>query len=448
MCPGSRAFGIVTKCRQTCTSGTHCFCGGWGFNTCMTVPPWALIRRIRLEAFSEMDLFAKCFEFTGPSQLREAGLYPYFDTLESKQGPEVVINGKRVVMIGSNNYLGLTADPRVIEAAVKATETYGAGCSGSRFLNGTLDLHVRLEERLARFLNREATLTFNSGFQTNIGILSAIAGRGDYIISDRENHASIVDGCRLSHAKNARFKHNDMDDLRRVLEYIPEKAGKLIVVDGVFSMGGDLCKLPGIVKLAGEYGARVMVDEAHGLGVLGRHGRGACEHFGLEDGVDIVMCTFSKSLASLGGCIAAKKKVVDYVKHVSRPFIFSASIPPPNVGATLQAIEIMEAEPERRTRLMENANFMRDGFKALGLATGASETPIIPVMPYDDVETFKKQRQLLDHGVFVNPVVSPATPPGQALLRTSYTALHTPEQLSFALQSFRQVFAGCNRLVA
>jgi 8-amino-7-oxononanoate synthase len=387
-----------------------------------------------------MDIFEKCFSYTAPQEAKAAGIYPYFHELQSKQGTEVIINGKRVIMIGSNNYLGLTADPRVIEAAIKAVDKFGSGCTGSRFLNGTLCLHVELEERLAKFLKRESVLTFSTGFQTNLGILSTLPGRHDYIIGDSENHASIVDGCRLSFAKFVKFKHNDMDDLQRLMESIPDSAGKLIVVDGVFSMGGDLSNLPEIVKIARKYGARLMVDEAHGLGVMGKHGRGACEHFGLEDEVDIVMCTFSKSLASLGGCIAAREEVINYLKHISRPFIFSASIPPANAAAALEAINILEAEPERVVRLKENGDFMREGFLKLGLEIGNSETPIIPVMTYDDYETFVKKKQLLEEGVFVNPVISPATPPGLALLRTSYTATHTMEQLEYALQAFKKVF--------
>jgi 8-amino-7-oxononanoate synthase len=387
-----------------------------------------------------MDIFEKCFNYTAPQEAKAAGIYPYFHELQSKQGTEVIINGKRVIMIGSNNYLGLTSDPRVIEAAMKAVEKFGSGCSGSRFLNGTISLHVELEERLAKFLKRESVLTFSTGFQTNLGILSTLPGRHDYIIGDSENHASIVDGCRLSFAKLVKFKHNDMDDLQRIMESIPDSAGKLIVVDGVFSMGGDLSNLPEIVKIARKHGARLMVDEAHGLGVLGKHGRGTCEHFGLEDEVDIVMCTFSKSLASLGGCIAAREEVINYLKHISRPFIFSASIPPANAAAALEAINILEAEPERVVRLKENGDFMREGFRKLDLEIGNSETPIIPVMTYDDYETFVKKKQLLEEGVFVNPVISPATPPGMALLRTSYTATHTREQLEFALQAFKKVF--------
>ncbi|MCL6591652.1 MAG: pyridoxal phosphate-dependent aminotransferase family protein [Firmicutes bacterium] len=387
-----------------------------------------------------MDIFEKCFNYTAPQQVRDAGVYPYFHVLESKQDTEVMIEGKRVIMIGSNNYLGLTSDPRVIEAAREASAKYGSGCSGSRFLNGTIRLHVELESRLASFLKKEAVITFSTGFQTNLGLLSTIPGRNDYIIGDKQNHASIVDGCRLSFAKLVKFEHNDMEDLERILKSIPEQAGKLIVVDGVFSMEGDICNLPEIVRLGKKYGARIMVDEAHGLGVLGKHGRGTAEHFGLEDEVDIIMCTFSKSLASLGGCIAANKAVIEYLKHVSRPFIFSASIPPANAAAALEALKILEAEPERVARLNENANFMRKSFQEMGLDTGNSQTPIIPIMTYDDYNTFFLKKRLLEEGVFVNPVVSPATPPGQALLRTSYTATHTREQLEYALQAFRKVF--------
>ncbi len=359
-----------------------------------------------------MDIFEKCFNYTAPQEAKAAGIYPYFHEIQSKQGTEVIINGKRVIMIGSNNYLGLTSDPRVIEAAMKAVEEFGSGCTGSRFLNGTLSLHVELEERLAKFLKRESVLTFSTGFQTNLGILATLPGRHDYIIGDSENHASIVDGCRLSFAKLVKFKHNDMEDLQRVMESIPDSAGKLIVVDGVFSMGGDLCNLPELVKNAKKYGARLMVDEAHGLGVMGKHGRGTCEHFGLEDEVDIIMCTFSKSLASLGGCIAAREEVINYLKHISRPFIFSASIPPANAAAALEAINILEAEPERVVRLKENGDFMREGFRELGLEIGNSETPIIPVMTYDDYETFVKKKQLLEEGVFRKPGYFTGNPPG------------------------------------
>lgn len=387
------------------------------------------------------DIFEKCYSFTAAKEVMEAGIYPYFHALDSGQDTEVIINGKRTIMIGSNNYLGLTSDPRVKKAAEMAVMKYGSGCSGSRFLNGTLTMHVELEERLAKFVNKEAALTFSTGFQTNLGIISAIAGRNDYILCDRSNHASIIDACRLSFAKLLKFKHNDMEDLERLLKNVPENAGILIAVDGVFSMEGDIANLPEITRLAKQYGARVMVDDAHGFGVMGKCGRGTAEHFGLEDEVDIIMSTFSKSLASLGGFIAAKEDIIHYVKHVSRPFIFSASIPPANAAAALEALNILEAEPQRINRLWENANYMKTGLKKIGLSVGSTETPIVPVMTYDDLLTFKISRELLDEGVYVNPVISPAVQPGEALLRTSYTSTHTIEQLEYAIEAFKRVFS-------
>ncbi|MDO8685192.1 MAG: pyridoxal phosphate-dependent aminotransferase family protein [Clostridiales bacterium] len=388
-----------------------------------------------------MDIFEKCFSFTQAKEVMKQGIYPWFHQLESGQDTEVVINGKRTIMIGSNNYLGLTSDPRVIQAAHEALDKFGSGCSGSRFLNGTLTLHVELEKKLAAFVRKEDALTFSTGFQTNLGIISTIAGRNDYIICDNANHASIVDGCRLSFAKVVKFEHNDMADLERVLCNINDKFGKLIVVDGIFSMEGDICNLPDIVKLAKKCGARVMVDDAHGLGVLGKYGRGTAEHFGLEDEVDIIMSTFSKSLASLGGFIAAKEEVIHFVKHFSRPFIFSASIPPANAAAAMKALEILEAEPERVATLWDNANYMRAGLKKLKIPIGDSVTPIIPIMTWENNRTFIITKMLLDEGVFVNPVISPAVKPGNCLLRTSYTATHTKGQLDFALAAFEKVFS-------
>jgi 8-amino-7-oxononanoate synthase len=387
-----------------------------------------------------MDIFEKCFSYTDAKEAIEAGIYPYFHVLESGQDTEVLINGKRTIMIGSNNYLGLTSDPRIKKAAREAIDKYGSGCSGSRFLNGTLSIHVELEKRLASFLRKEAALTFSTGFQTNLGIISAIAGRNDYIVCDSENHASIVDGCRLSFARAIKYAHNDMKDLERVLKNTPETSGKLIVTDGVFSMGGDICNLPEIVRLAEKYGARVMVDDAHGLGVLGEHGRGTAEHFGLEDKVDIIMGTFSKSLASLGGYIASREEVIHYVKHISRPFIFSASITPANAAAALEALNVLESEPERVKNLSNIANYMREGFMNLNIPIGNSQTPIIPVMTWENERTFVITKMLLGEGVFVNPVIAPAVRPGQCLLRTSYTATHTREQLDYALSAFKRVF--------
>jgi 8-amino-7-oxononanoate synthase len=320
-------------------------------------------------------------------------------------------------------------------------EKFGTGCSGSRFLNGTLSIHIELEKRLASFVKKEAALTFSTGFQTNLGIISAIAGRNDYIICDNENHASLVDGCRLSFAKVIKYAHNNMDDLERILRNIPDTNGKLIVTDGVFSMGGDICNLPEIVRLAEKYGARIMVDDAHGLGVIGEHGRGTEEYFGLEDKVDIIMGTFSKSLASLGGYIAAKEEVIHYVKHVSRPFIFSASIPPSSAAAALEALNILEAEPQRVKALSDIGDYMRKGFKKLNIPIGESHTPIIPVMTWENERTFVITKMLLTEGVYVNPVIAPAVKPGQCLLRTSYTATHTTEQLDYALNAFERVFS-------
>lgn len=388
-----------------------------------------------------MDLFKKCEGLENVKSAKKNGIYPYFHQLNSKQGPEVVMEGKDIIMIGSNNYLGLTSHPEVIEAGVKALEKYGSGCSGSRFLNGTLTEHVELERELADFLQKEDVVTFSTGFQSNLGIISAIAGRTDYILCDKENHASIYDGCRLSFAKMLRYNHSDMEDLERLLKTIDTSvSGILIVTDGVFSMGGDICKLPEIVALAKKYGARVMVDDAHGLGVLGERGRGTAEYFGLEADVDIYMGTFSKSLASLGGYMAAKKEVCEYVRHVSRPFIFCASIPPANVACARKALEILKREPERVSNLRKISNYMRAGLRAKDIDIIAiDETPIIPVYVYEDVKAFTACKLLFDRGVYVNPVVSPATPVGQALLRTSYTATHTEEQMDKAIEKIAEV---------
>jgi len=387
-----------------------------------------------------MDIFEKCYSYGAVEAAKAAGVYPYFYAMDSEQSSEVLINGRRTIMLGSNNYLGLTYDTRVKKAAQGAIKKYGTGCSGSRFLNGTLDLHLELEEELASFLKKDAVLAFSTGFQTNLGLLSAIAGRNDYIICDKENHASLVDGCRLSFGKVVKYKHNDMEDLERALVNVPGNKGKLIVTDGVFSMGGDLCNLPEIVRLAERYGARIMVDDAHGIGVMGANGRGTAEHFGLEDKVDVVSGTFSKSFASLGGFIAAEKQVVEFVKHTSRPFVFSASISPGNTAAALEALRVLKNEPWRVVRLRENAEYMRKGLIELGLSVGKSVTPIIPVMTWEDERTFLLFQKLFEEGVYTNPVVSPGVAQGEALLRTSYTATHTKEQLDYALGIFDKVF--------
>lgn len=391
-----------------------------------------------------MDLFDKCAGIVNQvDEAVAAGVYPYFHEISTRQHSEVLIDGRRTIMLGSNNYLGLTSDDRVIEAAKAALDQFGSGCSGSRFLNGTLTLHNKLERELADFLDKEAVVTFSTGFQTNLGIISALVGRHDIVFFDKLNHASLLDGVRLSYGKLQRFAHNDMDELERLVSEAPESAGKLIVVDGVFSMEGDLADLPNIVRIARKYGCRVMVDDSHGIGVMGKHGRGTAEHFGLEHEVDMLMGTFSKSFASLGGFLAASEHVVKYTKHTSRPFIFSASMPPANIAAVMEALRILKAEPDMLVRLHENAEFMRDGLRSLGIPAGDSQSPIIPVTTYSNERTFQITAALLENGVYVNPVISPAVPEGEALIRTSYTATHTREQLEFALDKFDIVF---NRL--
>ena len=381
-----------------------------------------------------MDIFDKCYEPSLAKQVREQGIYPYFHALQSRQDKEVVMEGKRRIMLGSNNYLGLTTQPEVIEAGVKALEKYGTGCSGSRFLNGTLQMHLELEEELAQFLNKEAAMTFSTGFQSNLGIISAIAKHGDYILNDKENHASIYDACRLSYAKTLSYRHNDMGELERILKQIEGKGGILIVTDGVFSMSGDIANLPEIVRLARKYSARVMVDDAHGLGVLGEGGRGTANHFGLDDEVDIYMGTFSKSLASLGGYMAAKAEVVDYVKHASRPFIFSASIPPSSCAVALAALRYLKAHPEIVSRLRSLSDYARRGYKAKGIRIIEASTPIIPIYTYEVENTIRKAHDIYEDGVYLNPVLPPATPPGECLLRTSYMATLTEPLLDEAIE--------------
>jgi len=387
-----------------------------------------------------MDLFEKCRKYDAVDKLKEADLYPYFHYLESGQNIEVIMEGHRVIMIGSNNYLGLTNHPEVVEAGIKAFEKYGSGCSGSRFLNGTLDMHMELEKELASFLHKEAACTFSTGFMSNLGIISAIAGRNDVIVCDKESHASIYDGCRLSFAKLLRYEHNDMADLERQLASIPKDKGILIVTDGVFSMGGDLCDLPKIVELKKKYGARLLIDDAHGLGVFGEGGRGTASHFGLEDDVDIIMNTFSKSLASLGGSMVADKQVVEYVKHNSRPFIFAASITPANTACALQALRILEREPDRPKKLLDIADYMRNALRKRNIPIRDSVAPIIPINTYQDLRTFFACKTLFDKGVYVNPCVSPSVPVGEAIIRTSYTATHTQKLMDEAADIIQEVF--------
>jgi 8-amino-7-oxononanoate synthase len=394
-----------------------------------------------------MDLFEKCRAYTRARDVMELGVYPYFHVLTSGQDTVVTMEGRKTIMLGSNNYLGLTADPRVKEAAIKAVEKYGSGCSGSRFLNGTLDLHIDLEQALARFLQKEDCVVFSTGFQSNLSIISAIAGRNDYILSDNTNHASIVDGTRLSFARTLKYKHNDMDDLERLLEHCAadEKCGILIVTDGVFSMEGDICDLPSIVRLARRYGARILIDDAHSIGVLGEKGRGTAEYFGLTDEVDLIMNTFSKTLASLGGCVVGDKSVIHYIKHNARPFIFSASIPPAQVAAAREALRILEAEPERVHRLNDIARYMRNGLKSLPSVkvhdSGNDIVPIIPILTGTELRTLFTSKMLFEAGVYVNPVFPPAVAADSCLLRTSYTATHTDEQLNEALEIIGSVYS-------
>ena len=381
-----------------------------------------------------MDLFKKIEDFTIVEEYKKIGVYPYFHALETKQDIEVTMEGKRRIMIGSNNYLGLTGDQRVIDAGVKAIQTFGSGVSGSRFLNGTLTSHVELENELASFLHKEACVTFSTGFQSNLGIISAICGRNDLIFCDRENHASIYDGAKLSYATMIRYQHNDMADLERVLAAADDSKGKLIVTDGVFSMSGDICKLPEIVRLAKQYGARIMIDDAHGFGVLGPKGRGTAEYFGLEDEVDMIMGTFSKSLASLGGYLVAKKEVVEYVKHKSRPFIFCAAITPANVACARESLRILENEPERPKALLDIADYVRKNLKKRGIKIlENSIAPIIPIYTYTALRTLVACKVFYERGVYVNPVLPPATPEGECLIRTSYTATHTKKLMDEAI---------------
>jgi len=384
-----------------------------------------------------MDLFAKCYSYTDARDLQATGFYPYFLPLEDSEGTEVVIEGHKLLMLGSNNYLGLTTHPKVRQAAVDAVRQFGTSCTGSRFLNGTLALHHTLEKRLAEFVNKEAALVFSTGMQVNLGTISALVGKGEFVITDKDDHASIVDGARLSFGKMLRFRHNDMADLERVLKKAGDTA-KLVVVDGLFSMGGDIAPLPEIVPLCKKYNARLMVDDAHSLGVLGA-GRGTAAHFGVTDQVDLIMGTFSKSFASLGGFIAGDVDVVHYIQHHARSLIFSASIPAHCATPVLAVLDIIENEPELVERLWEITERMRAGLKALGFNTGDSVTPIIPVIIGEDAPTFMTWKALYDAGIYTNPVISPAVPKGMALLRTSYMATHTEEQIDRALGIFEQV---------
>lgn len=385
-----------------------------------------------------MDIFDKCYAFTEAKEAIAAGIYPYFIPLTENEGTEAVFRGHRLIMCGSNNYLGLTTDPRVRQAAIDAIHRYGTSCTGSRFLNGTLELHEQLEHELADYVGKEAALVFSTGMQTNLGTISALVGRGDTVILDKEDHASLVDGAKLSFGETKRFAHQDMAELERVLSRLPEDKGKLVVVDGLYSMEGDIAPLPELVPLCKKYGARLMVDDAHAIGVLGG-GRGTAAHFGMTDEVDLIMSTFSKSFASLGGFIAGDEPVIHYIKHHARALIFSASIPPANAAAALTALKIMREEPERIQHLTAIANYMRKGFRELGFNIGNSTTPIIPVIIGERMLTIYVWKRLFDEGVFVNPVLSPGVQPGRELLRTSYMATHTFEQMDRVLGIFEKV---------
>jgi 8-amino-7-oxononanoate synthase len=387
-----------------------------------------------------VDVFQKCSESAiRTAGLREAGVYPYYRVIQSAQDPVVLHEGRELVMLGSNNYLGLTNHPEVKAAAAAALATYGTGCAGSRLLNGTLEIHVELEERLAAFMGREAALTFATGFQVNLGVLSCLLDRSDVAILDALDHACIIDGCRLGFGRTYKYRHNDMDDLDKKLRVAGDDKGKLIVVDGVFSMEGDLADLPGIVERKNRHDARLMVDDAHGLGVFGENGRGTPEHFGLEHEVDLVMGTFSKSLAAVGGFVAGNARVIEHIKHNARAEIFSAAPPPASMAAALKALELIEREPDRRKRLWEITHFMKKELAGIGYDTGSSASPVIPIVVGEDMDAFTMTTRLQEEGVFANPVVSPAVPPGRAMIRTSYMATHTQEHLDRSLAALRKV---------
>lgn len=386
-----------------------------------------------------MDPFAKCETNPRVKQARALGIYPYFVPLASESGPEVCVDGRSMLMFGSNNYLGLTQHPRVKAAATAAIARYGTACTGSRSLNGSLELHEVLEARIARFTGREAALVFTTGFQANLGTIAALVGRDDVAIIDRADHASILDGCRLAFGEVVKYRHNDMDDLERLLARYAGNKGMVIIVDGVFSMHGDLANLPEIVRLKRKYEARLIVDDAHGIGVLGPGGRGTAAHFGLEDDVDVIVGTFSKSFASTGGFLAADARIVDYVKHAARPFLFSASIPPAQAATALAALDIMESEGQHFKQLWANLDCWKAGLGALNLDIGRSETPIVPIVIGDDLTMLAFWRNLFDAGLFVNAAVAPAVEPGNALLRTSCMATHTEEHLERALEIVREV---------
>lgn len=382
----------------------------------------------------------KLSQYTAPQEAKAAGIYPYFRAISSEQDSEVIINGKKVLMFGSNCYSGLVNDPRIKEAAIEAIRKYGTGCAGSPFLNGTLDLHKKLEARLAEYTGKEDVMVYSTGFEVNLGVVSTLTGREDYVLWDEQDHASIIEGRRLSFSQSLKYKHNDMESLEKQLQKCEPDKVKLIVTDGVFSMEGDVANLPEIVRLAKKYNASVMVDEAHGIGVFGKGGRGTADHFGVAKDVDLIMGTFSKSLASLGGFIATDKEITNYLRHHSRSYIFTASITPASTAAALTAIDILEKEPERQEHLWEITHFALDGFKEMGCEIGNTSTPIIPLFIRDNFKTFTVTRDLLNEGIFVNPVVSPAVAPKDTLIRFSLMSTHTKDQVAFALEKIRKVF--------
>lgn len=389
-----------------------------------------------------MDIFKKCLEFTRADEVKAMGLYPYFRPIEANEGPEVQIEGRKIVMAGSNNYLGLTAHPKVKEAAIKAIEKYGTGCSGSRYLTGTLDLHNELEARLAKFFGCEAVLLFSTGYQTAQGIIPTLVQRGDYVVSDKDNHACIVAGNLMAKGATAemvRYKHNDMDDLERVISKLPADAGKLIVSDGVFSTGGEILNLPRLNEIAKKYDARILVDDAHSVGVIGKGGRGTASEFNLEDQIDMTMGTFSKTFASLGGFVTGTERVINYLKHNSPALIFSASPTPASVASALAALDILEAEPERVTRLISNANHARTKLSEAGFKVLEGRTAIVPVIVGDDALAFQMWRKLYDAGVFVNVFISPGVPPGRQMMRTSYMSSHEDHHIDFIVDTFVKV---------
>lgn len=382
----------------------------------------------------------KLARYTVPQEAKQAGIYPYFRAISSEQDPEVIINGRKVLMFGSNCYTGLVNDPRIKEAAIEATRKYGTGCAGSPFLNGTLDLHKQLEHRIAEYIGKEDVMIYSTGFGVNLGVVSCLTGREDYILWDEQDHASIIEGRRLSFSQSLKYKHNDMESLEQQLRKCEPDKVKLIVTDGVFSMEGDVANIPEICRLAKKYDASVMVDEAHSIGVFGKGGRGSVNHFGCTDDVDLIMGTFSKSFASLGGFIATDKEITNFLRHHSRSYIFTASITPASTAAALKAIDIMEQEPERQEQLWNLTNFALDGFRRMGCEIGHTSTPIIPLFIRDNFKTFKVTTELFEEGIFVNPVVSPAVAPHDTLIRFSLMATHTQEQVERALEAIERVF--------